>query len=83
MSAPFLAAVRHAMLAERMGHELVTAERVAATDPPDELLGLKVDPDARRVHALAAFKANRAEARAFVETWRPRLFPDDEEPAGG
>ncbi len=79
----FASAVRWAVFAEQVAPDLQAAERVARTDPPDELLGLRPNPDAVRKQALDEFRRNRQVAREFVARWRPRLFPPDDQATDG
>jgi hypothetical protein len=83
MTGPMAVAVRWAAMAQQLAPDLATVEQVAGTDPPDELLGKKIDPEQARQKALLAFQQNRARARKRAAELRELLFPPDEEAAGG
>lgn len=71
------------MFAERLAPELAALEQTVATDPPDDLLKRKTDPEIRRLRELAEFTKRREEARERAPQLRALLFPPDEEVSDG
>jgi len=64
----FVEAVRWAVFAEALSHELRELREVTAIDPPDSLSGAD----------RSAFIANRTAARERVKDLESALYPEDE-----